>query len=78
MAKDQKPKTTAWNLRPFPEEIKRECSSRAAKEGKADWKWLADYLRKVLPIVETSQAQDSVRDEGKTNSRPSLNESDQG
>lgn len=54
MAEDQNPKFTRWNLRPFPEDIKRECNVRAAKEGKKDWRWLADYLRKVLPIVETS------------------------
>ncbi|MGA2876674.1 MAG: hypothetical protein ABSE82_14205 [Nitrososphaerales archaeon] len=54
MVQDQNPKFTRWNLRPFPEDIKRECNVRAAKEGKKDWRWLADYLRKVLPIVETS------------------------
>jgi hypothetical protein len=43
-----------WNVRPFPEDLKRECKSRAAKEGKRDWEWLADYLRKVLPMIDTS------------------------
>jgi len=54
MGEDQSQKLTRWNLRPFPEDIKRECNIRAAKEGKKDWRWLADYLRKVLPMVETS------------------------
>jgi hypothetical protein len=43
-----------WNLRPFPKDIKQECNARAGKEGKKDWEWLADYLRKVLPLIQTS------------------------
>jgi hypothetical protein len=55
MADDQQPKMTSWNLRPFPEDLKRECNARAGREGKKDWKWLADYLRRVLPIIDTSE-----------------------
>jgi hypothetical protein len=58
---NEKPKGQ-WNLRPFPEDIKRECLSRASKEGKRDWKWLADYLRKVLPIIQTSDVLDSAHE----------------
>jgi hypothetical protein len=70
MAEDQNPKFTRWNLRPFPEDIKRECNSRAAKEGKKDWKWLADYLRKVLPVIETSEV-DSAHEGSKEEIRRS-------
>jgi hypothetical protein len=66
MVDDQKPRVTAWNLRPFPEDIKRECNARAGKEGKADWKWLADYLRKVLPIIETSETTDTPEESRQT------------
>jgi hypothetical protein len=53
---EEKPNPKGWNVRPFPDSIKRECNARAGKEGKADWKWLADYLRKVLPLVQTSDS----------------------
>lgn len=62
MAEDKDQELTRWNLRPFPVDIKRECNVRAAVEGKKDWKWLADYLRKVLPMVETSEV-DSIHED---------------
>ena len=69
---DNPQEMTTWNLRPFPLDIKRECNVRAAKEGEKDWKWLADYLRKVLPLIETSEVEQTTEQqpEIKTKGRP--------
>ena len=54
-------KRPGWNLRPFSETLKRECRSRAAKQGKAEWQWLTELLCREFEISVDSL---SVLDSG--------------
>lgn len=45
MANEKQPKLVTWNLRKFPENVKLECQSRAARERKTDPQFVAECVR---------------------------------